>query len=587
MKRFKTRLQLEIAIVSLLMIVAIGFLLGKLFISYQNKTVFSNLKEEAGFIELYVEQKGGLGNFNENDQKNLQKYIDSSFMLLKPNGDPIYKSKQPSDWPEKQQEKLILSLTEKALTYTENDSKGTVKDSDIKYYFKPIVMDNEREGFVLLSLHAEDTANVSVWVVLFVSLGLAYAILVVFGYQVINRHTLPIESAKKAAMELARGNYRARTYISNQDDTGLLNQSINTIARNLQEMKIAHEVQKDRLSTLIENMGSALLLIDDKGYISMINHAYKELFKVEEEDSYMSELYYRTIEHEEINSLIEEIFMIEQKVKKQIVLAIGIERKHFEIFGAPIMGPKGEWKGILLVFHDITELKKLESVRKQFVANVSHELNTPVTSIKGFTETLLDGAMNDEQTLKNFLEIILKESDRLQSLIKELLELSKVEQQGFRLDLQEIDIVPLLKDTYDILEKKAIQKEITFVLEELNAPIIMKADPFRLKQVFINLVNNAISYTPAEGKVEISAWEEEDKIFVSIKDTGIGIQEEEIPRIFERFYRVDKDRSRESGGTGLGLAIGKHLIEAHNGEITVTSKLNEGATFTVILPKNQ
>lgn len=587
MKRFKTRLQLEIAIVSLLMIVAIGFLLGKLFISYQNKTVFSNLKEEAGFIELYVEQRGGLSNFNENDQKKLQKYIDSSFMLLKPNGDPIYKSKQPSDWPEKQQEKLILSLTEKALTYTENGSKGTVKDSDIKYYFKPIVMDNEREGFVLLSLHAEDTANVSVWVVLFVSLGLAYAILVVFGYQVINRHTLPIESAKKAAMELARGNYRARTYISNQDDTGLLNQSINTIARNLQEMKIAHEVQKDRLSTLIENMGSALLLIDDKGYISMINHAYKELFKVEEEDSYMSELYYRTIEHEEINSLIEEIFMIEQKVKKQIVLAIGIERKHFEIYGAPIMGPKGEWKGILLVFHDITELKKLESVRKQFVANVSHELNTPVTSIKGFTETLLDGAMNDEQTLKNFLEIILKESDRLQSLIKELLELSKVEQQGFRLDLQEIDIVPLLKDTYDILEKKAIQKEITFVLEELNAPIIMKADPFRLKQVFINLVNNAISYTPAEGKVEISAWEEEDKIFVSIKDTGIGIQEEEIPRIFERFYRVDKDRSRESGGTGLGLAIGKHLIEAHNGEITVTSKLNEGATFTVILPKNQ
>lgn len=587
MKRFKTRLQLEIAIVSLLMIVAIGFLLGKLFISYQNKTVFSNLKEEAGFIELYVEQRGGLSNFNENDEKKLQKYIDSSFMLLKPNGDPIYKSKQPSDWPEKQKEKLILSLTEKALTYTENGSKGTVKDSDIKYYFKPIVMDNEREGFVLLSLHAEDTANVSVWVVLFVSLGLAYAILVVFGYQVINRHTLPIESAKKAAMELARGNYRARTYISNQDDTGLLNQSINTIARNLQEMKIAHEVQKDRLSTLIENMGSALLLIDDKGYISMINHAYKELFKVEEEDSYMSELYYRTIEHEEINSLIEEIFMIEQKVKKQIVLAIGIERKHFEIYGAPIMGPKGEWKGILLVFHDITELKKLESVRKQFVANVSHELNTPVTSIKGFTETLLDGAMNDEQTLKNFLEIILKESDRLQSLIKELLELSKVEQQGFRLDLQEIDIVPLLKDTYDILEKKAIQKEITFVLEELNAPIIMKADPFRLKQVFINLVNNAISYTPAEGKVEISAWEEEDKIFVSIKDTGIGIQEEEIPRIFERFYRVDKDRSRESGGTGLGLAIGKHLIEAHNGEITVTSKLNEGATFTVILPKNQ
>jgi two-component system, OmpR family, phosphate regulon sensor histidine kinase PhoR len=224
-------------------------------------------------------------------------------------------------------------------------------------------------------------------------------------------------------------------------------------------------------------------------------------------------------------------------------------------------------------------------MRKDFVANVSHELKTPITSIKGFTETLLDGAMKDEQTLEYFLTIILKESDRLQTLIQDLLELSKIEQQGFKLNIQPVNIKEILDEIIIILQNKANDKEIDLSLISERDNIYISGDSYRLKQIFINIINNGITYTPKGGKVTVTIEENQHEVFVHVQDTGIGIKEEEIPRIFERFYRVDKARSRNSGGTGLGLAIVKHLVEAHQGQIKVKSKLGEGTTFTVKLKK--
>jgi two-component system, OmpR family, phosphate regulon sensor histidine kinase PhoR len=267
-------------------------------------------------------------------------------------------------------------------------------------------------------------------------------------------------------------------------------------------------------------------------------------------------------------------------------LPLSIERKYFDVYGVPIIGTDNVWKGVLLVFHDITELKKLEQMRKDFVANVSHELKTPITSIKGFSETLLDGAMNDKEALKIFLRIILKESDRLQSLIQDLLELSKIEQQGFKLNIQEFDLMLILREIKTMLGQKAEEKNIKLCLIEENEKAIIQGDLQRLKQVFINLIGNAISYTPVDGNVTVTVEEISKKILVKVSDTGIGIEKEEIPRIFERFYRIDRDRSRNSGGTGLGLAIVKHLIEAHHGTIEVTSEVGHGSEFTIELDKN-
>jgi two-component system, OmpR family, phosphate regulon sensor histidine kinase PhoR len=426
--------------------------------------------------------------------------------------------------------------------------------------------------------------NREIWWLVSFSQAIVLLLIFVLGFNIKKRYTKPIEAATNVAIELSKGNYRARTYVDHRKETSMLSNAINQLAKNLQEILKTQEMQQDRLSTLIESMGSGLMLIDNRGYISLINKAYIEIFDVNSED-YLSKQYYDVIEHKEITVLIEEIFMTERKVKRQLLLAIGIVRRYFEVAGSPIIGTQNEWKGVLLVFHEITELKKLEQMRKDFVANVSHELKTPITSIKGFSETLLDGAMKDEATLESFLRIILNESDRLQELIEDLLDLSRIEQQGFHLNIEELEIVILLDEIITLLRGKAEEKNILLHIAPIAAPIFIRGDYSRLKQVFINLLSNAITYTPAGGYVEIDVKENEEKVYIQIKDTGIGVEMEEIPRIFERFYRVDKARSRNSGGTGLGLAIVKHIVEAHKGSISVTSVKEKGTTFTITLEK--
>ena len=585
MKNNKFKLSAEIAAITVILLLCFGLLIGKLFLYYYDKAVLDHLKEEGRLLSLYLDTKETTNQL-ESKFNQLDEYLTSPFLIMDQQGEVLHKTGKSHVWDEIGESKTLSAFLEKMKVDKQIEGQAQITTEASYYYADTFQMNTDEAAYFVLVANEGSSIDINVWVILFGCLGFACIMIGLFVHQLIKNFASPVESAMKAAFELTRGNYRARSYAGRNHEIGDLNHSINTIARNMQEMKIAHEIQKDRLNTLIENMGSALLLIDDKGFISMINHAYKDLFKVEEE-GYVFELYYKVIKYKEIKSIIEEIFMAEQQVRKQIILTMEFERKNFEVYGAPIIGPKGEWKGILLVFHDITELKKLESVRKQFVANVSHELNTPVTSIKGFSETLLDGAMHDPQALEHFLSIILKESDRLQALIKELLELSKVEQQDFKLNLQEIDVVPVLRDTYALLEKKAIKKHIQFEIQDFTKPIMCEADVFRLKQVLLNLVSNAISYTPPHGKVRMVAKEDADKVYISVEDTGIGIDQEELPRIFERFYRVDKDRSRESGGTGLGLAIAKHIMEAHEGEITVQSEKNEGTTFTVILPKMQ
>jgi two-component system phosphate regulon sensor histidine kinase PhoR len=238
------------------------------------------------------------------------------------------------------------------------------------------------------------------------------------------------------------------------------------------------------------------------------------------------------------------------------------------------------------VFHDITELKRLEQMRKDFLANVSHELKTPITSIKGFSETLLDGAMEDRKLREYFLTIILKESDRMQNLIADLLDLSKIEQQGFKLQMGNVNLKMLLEEIEVMLRGKAANKTIDLQLQAAQ-DVTIPGDPHRMKQIFLNLISNAIVYTPAGGRVVVSLETSHHWVSVKVSDTGIGIEKAEIPRIFERFYRVDKARSRNTGGTGLGLSIVKHLVEAHRGLITVESDVGVGTTFTVMLRQKQ
>jgi two-component system, OmpR family, phosphate regulon sensor histidine kinase PhoR len=583
MIKFRSRLLFALIMLIIGVLIGLGVLLGQMFKSYYLQSFNNRIEKEAKLVvnEVITDQEPQ--SVSEDQIEEISRLLDIRVTIAGPDGQILKDSGPFTDMDEEKQRNAISEITEE---WNSGQAQNTMikSGSDVVYYWQPIGS-GEDSSLLILSSRVDIliAGYKQIWAVLSISLGLALAVIIMLGARITSRYTKPIDSATQVAMELAKGNYRARTYEDRMDETSMLSTSINILARNLQDMTSAQEIQQNRLTTLIESMGSGLLLIDHRGFAVLTNKAFKEFFAIDSERT-NHKRYYDLITFPEVNKLVEEIFMTEQKIRKQLLLPLKIERRHFEVYGAPIISMKEEWKGIVLVFHDITELKKLEQMRKDFVANVSHELRTPITSIKGFSETLLDGAMDDEETLKMFLNIILSESDRLQSLITDLLDLSKMEKQGFELNLAEADISETLKEVITILENKTEKKGIQLKLHA-DEPAVAEVDSFRIKQVFINLIGNALTYTPEGGEVLVSLSQTDSTVVMRVRDSGIGIEETEIPRIFERFYRVDKARSRDSGGTGLGLAIVKHLIEAHGGNIEVESRVNEGTLFTVTLLK--
>lgn len=586
MKSLKHKLIYALVTLIIFVFVGLGLLIGQLFKTYYVNSFNNQFQKEGSLLATLIEDAGGISVISAEKLQIANESLQSRITIIN-NQDQI-------DYDEGDVHNQSSSKHDQAIREIINQSD--IKDSgilpfeygfDVSYYWENIYANNQKEGILILSSNVNElnSAYQKIWIILLVSLILAFIIILYIGSRIMTRYTKPIESATETAIELAKGNYRARTYEDNYYEFGKLSSSINILARNLQHITLEQEIQTERLTTLIENMGSGLVLIDDKGYVILINRTFKEIFHVEDAEL-LGYSYSDVISHKEVQGLIHDVFMTEERVRRQVALQIGIHLKNFEIYGAPILSVHNEWKGIVVVFHDITELKRLEQIRKDFVANVSHELKTPVTSIKGFAETLMDGAGKDEQTLEAFLNIILKESDRLQSIISDLLELSRIEQYGFSIKLEKVNITEIIENIIKVLSNKADSKFIKIILDINKPTAYVEGEALRIKQIFINLISNALAYTPENGQVKITIREENHRVKVSVEDNGIGIHKNEIPRVFERFYRVDKDRSRNSGGTGLGLAIVKHLIEAHHGEIEVESEVGKGSTFIVTLRKS-
>ena len=422
------------------------------------------------------------------------------------------------------------------------------------------------------------------WLVLSIVLLVVFGITSILAYRLTKRFAQPIDHVTEVAIELAKGNYRARTYESNSYITPL-STSVNVLARNLQDISKLREMEQERLKTLIENMGSALMMIDRNGLITIVNRAFVDLFEFSSLEI-QNELFKGVGLPKELKEFIDQVFLMEMSDRKHLTLVLQQEIRHMEVYGAPVVGEHGRWLGVVIVMHDISDLVRLEQIRKDFVANVSHELRTPITSIKGFSETLLDGALKDEQTAKMFLEIIYKESNRLQMLIEDLLELSRIEQQGFSIEFAKTDLRNVILRAAEMTSPRLEEKNMEFVLD-IDREVYIDGDMNRLIQVVMNLVSNAITYSTENTAVYLTLSDTVSHAIITIRDEGIGMETKEISRIFERFYRIDRARSRNSGGTGLGLAIVKHLIEAHQGRIVVESEPGQGTQFQVFIPKSQ
>jgi two-component system phosphate regulon sensor histidine kinase PhoR len=334
---------------------------------------------------------------------------------------------------------------------------------------------------------------------------------------------------------------------------------------------------------LFNSMLEGLLLLDRNRKIYLANRAFKNLFglKIELRGKTVME----ALRVHEIAELVERAENEKQVLDYELKLP-DLSERWLQVNAAVISNSAGEREGTILVFHDLTRLKQLERTREEFVANVSHELRTPLSLIKGYVETLLDGARNDPAIAERFLKIIERNTQRLDLLIQDLLTISALESERIKLNLQPVELRPLVEKIFTDLKPPAENKNVELVsqLPELTAT----ADVNRLEQVLANLVDNAIKYGRAQGKVVVGGKKMDDgKLEIFVQDDGPGIPTESLDRVFERFYRVDKARSRDQGGTGLGLSIVKHIVQAHGGEVWVKSELGKGATFFFTLPATE
>ncbi len=345
--------------------------------------------------------------------------------------------------------------------------------------------------------------------------------------------------------------------------------------------------ERDNLQKVLNEMTEGVLVVDERNRIRMVNDALKTLFSLPQEILGKSLL--EIIRHSELEEAARQT--IETGKSKTFELTLpSSSQKSFEVNVVPMISAwrdhSGDTKGYgaMVVFHDISRLKELERIRQDFVANVSHELRTPLTTIKGYAETLLEGALKEESA-PSFVQVILKHTDRLTKIVEDLLMISKIESQESQLSLEPLSLSEILEETLEVVAENAKKKKIPIITSGLPDSLLVKADRKYLEQILINLLDNAIKYNREGGKIVISATlTPQNDVEVAIQDNGIGIPKEDIPRIFERFYRVDKGRSKELGGTGLGLSIVKHLVQAQGGKVWAESQPGEGSTFYFTLP---
>lgn len=392
----------------------------------------------------------------------------------------------------------------------------------------------------------------------------------------------PLHEVATVAEDMAMGNLDQEIRIFTQDDVGELARSINYISRQLKNNIEDVILEKNRIQAILSGTSEGVIALDIWGRVVFINPVVEEIFRITMAASRGKNIL-RVIRNYDLEKILNQALETGCSIKKHVQI-LTPEPRIFRVHVTPLQNPGSDRGGVVALFRDITERKMFEAMRSEFVANVSHELRTPLTSIKGFAETLLDGALEDPKITRQFLEIINTETERLSRLIDELLNLSKIESQMEVPDLQNIVMKDLIDKAVAVLKPRANKKNIAIIVEvDDNLPVV-QGDPDMINQVFLNLIENAICYTQNGGTVNIRTFLDDDQIKVVVQDNGIGIPPENLSRVFERFYRVDKARSRELGGTGLGLSIVKHIIEAHKGSVEVESKVGVGSTFSFSLP---
>ena len=426
-----------------------------------------------------------------------------------------------------------------------------------------------------------DTTNESK-VIFLQAMFIALLISALLSFFITSSITAPINDLTEKAEKMASGDFSQEIRGKSNDEIGRLADMFNILRRELDDNITEISNEKSKLETILKYMADGLIAVDLSGQIIHANAAARALLDLSDEE--MENLNFSGILQKfgkkDIADGIKNITSSE--VMNEIVM---YRSNILSIRYARFTAEDDNDIGVIMLIQDITESQKLEQMQTDFVANVSHELRTPLTTIKSYTETLLESGIEDEETQKNFLMVIDDETERMSRLVKELLQLSRLDSHREKMNVKELEVGKILEDCVKKITLTAQAKEQTVeCVYDRNTPLYIMGDRDKMQQVILNILTNSIKYTQAGGKIRLNAWKEDDVVCITVEDNGIGISDAELSRIFERFYRVDKARSRAMGGTGLGLSIAKQIIEVHGGSILAQSKEGSGTTMQITLP---
>jgi len=592
MKQFRNRLTLIMLILIGLSMLGAGLAMVKVFKQSHIQLLEDNMIREIRLLQTMMDfpdtDSPDAVEYYTNRSLQLEELSDARVTFITKDGRVIGDSESnpvTMDNHAYREEVLEAEKTGKGSTIRRSSTLG----QDMLYVALPVKVGDSFDGFVRLSLSLSqvDKGVRQGWTVMGIGLAILFLAASLLSIRVAKGLTSPLEKITRVARRIARLEYDARVNINRKDEIGQLAKAINGMADSLQTQVRTIRDNEDLLQSVLNNMTGGIVMVNGSGHIMLINRAAERMLGVDAE-VITGKSYRELKQHYELTKLMKEGLENRNSFHEERNLYYPVE-SIVRLDGVPMVQEDGAYRGMLFLLQDVSDIRRLERMRSEFVANVSHELKTPLAAVKGFAETLLGGGVSDEKTARSFLQIIYDESERLNRLIGDILELSSIESKRVQMDYSPIHLQAFFETISEMMRTVAEKKRISL---ELDVPeeLFMEGDEDKLRQIFMNLLSNAINYTQEGGRVKLTAREKlhngqsEDIVQFIVKDSGIGIPKKDLPRIFERFYRVDKARSRGSGGTGLGLSIVKHLVDMHHGRIDVESELGVGSSFIIELP---
>ncbi len=443
-------------------------------------------------------------------------------------------------------------------------------------YAKPVISNGNTEFIIYIKDTKDEVDEIisTILTIILQSLLLGMGIALIIGYFMSRTITAPIISLTYKAEQLAAGEFENRIDVKSDDEIGQLTNTFNTMAGTLKDTLSTIGEEKNKLETILMFMNDGVMGFDRSGNVMHINPAAKRLLEIESTEEVSFDEFFKFADI----SMGEIVFKINETLTRDITMG----DKQLEAYFAAVA--QDTVSAVIVVIRDITEQHKLELSRREFVSNVSHELRTPITTVKSYTETILESEDLPPEMLRNFLNVIQSEADRMTRLVFDLLDLSRLDYDKQSMAKEYFDLKALLRDITDKLSFEADSREHSLSLSFAGNIPQFYGNRDRIEQVVTNIVVNAMKYTPDGGEIKVSAGCIYSSVYIKVKDNGIGIPNEDLPHVFDRFYRVDKARSRQSGGTGLGLAIAKEIVNAHGGTISVDSTAGSGTIFTIQFP---